>query len=541
MTHETKPLVERFLTDLANVEEPPAESTMRGYRSLAKRLSEFCPRLPAPMGAVKRYLDETGDAKVATLRRRYDFGNRFFNSEPVHELEITNPFDLIARPGKIVVLTSVPNADPEVAAQPTTVASPQASPKPNAVAGPETDPGPVEGSVVATQPVVDRYLELCRLNGASRNTVKSYRAKLGQLANMSPTLPPSVDQIYTVLGDPEYCKSNTRRNRYAILHAFFNSATYLAENLPDPMAGVPRPSWDRTKKRKFTDAEIAALLDTGDAQEVLFVKLGLDAGPRVSEAASITVDCIDDDELTVDGKNGVRKIPISLPMAERLRSQANERDDIFHDERGRLTGDQLAQRFRDHAERAGITGPQIGPHTLRRTFGSQWINAGGSMRMLQDILGHSDVQTTEIYVDVVDEAVKTAHKQFSPAGRMGLFGDEWTSPGGEGPNGVAAEMVRRQTQEEVRRQMELDYLARNPCVERRNGRRLKVLPREIALLVLQDVEAGYSLSAIVERFKPICPFSRTWLAEVIKDGRLREMAGLSDGVSDSSRGQAGGG
>ena len=530
MSHETKPLGDRFLADLANAEEPLSQSSMDGYRSLMKRLASKCPKFPVSIPAFKRYLDDTGKAKLETMRRRYDFANRFFNSELIRDLGIPNPCDRVARPGKIVI-TAVekPGQDADGPAAPAAAVPVD----PDALDPvPATTLQPAGTSMVSTRENVDRYLELCRRNGASKNTIKTYRPILNLLVEASPTLPPSVDQIYSVLGDPDELKRNTRRHRYAVLHAFVNSGTYLVLSLPDPLQGVPRPAKDRTKKRKFTGAEIAALLDTGDAQELAFVRLGLDAGPRVGEAASITVDCIEDDELTVDGKNGVRKIPISRPMSEELRALANERGEIFYDERGRLDADQLAERFREHAKRAGIAGLQIGPHTLRRTFASNWINAGGSMRHLQDILGHADVATTEIYVDVVDESVKAAHKQFSPAARMGLFGDEWTPPSSEGPNSVAAEMVRRQTHEDVRLQMELDYLARNPCVERKDGRRQKELPKEIALLVLQDVEAGYSLSAIVERFKLVYPFSRAWLAEVIKNGRLREMAGLSSGVSD---------
>ena len=530
MSHETQVLGDRFLADLANAEEPLSQSSMDGYRSLMRRLVSKCPKFPVSFPAFKRYLDDTGKATLETMRRRYDFADRFFNSELVRDLGIPNPCDSIARPGKIVI-TAVEKRGQDAGGPAAPAAAVLVDP---AAPGPEplTTLQQAGTGVVPTREIVDRYLEFCRLNGASVNTIKSYRRILGLLVEASPTLPPSVDQIYSVLGDPDDYKPNTRRQRYAVLHALFNSATYLALGLPDPLQGVPRPAKDRTKKRKFTGAEIAALLDTDDAQELAFVRLGLDAGPRVGEAASITVDWVEDDELTVDGKNGVRKMPISRSMSEELRALANERGEIFYDERGRLYADQLAERFREHAKRAGIAGLQIGPHTLRRTFASNWINAGGSMRHLQDILGHADVATTEIYVDVVDESVKAAQNQFSPAGRMGLFGDEWTPPSSEGPSSVAAEMVRRQTHEDVRLQMELDYLARNPCVERKNGRRQKELPKEIALLVLQDVEAGYSLSAIVERFKLVYPFSRAWLAEVIKNGRLREMAGLSSGVSD---------
>ena len=117
---------------------------------------------------------------------------------------------------------------------------------------------------------------------------------------VSPTLPPSVDQVYSVLGDPTDYKPNTRRQRHAVLHALFNSGTYLALGLPDPLQGVPRPAVEKTRKRKFTNEEIAALIDVGDAPEVAFVKLGLDAGRRVGEAASITIDCIEDDGVIED-------------------------------------------------------------------------------------------------------------------------------------------------------------------------------------------------------------------------------------------------
>ena len=278
MSHETKSLGDRFLADLANAEEPLSQSSIDGYRSLMRRLASRCPKFPVRFPAFKRYLDDTGKATLETMRRRYDFANRFFNSEPVRDLGIPNPCDRIARPGKIVITAVQETGQGAGGVAPLASAAPVA---PAAATLTAFGTPPVEGPVVATQPVVDRYLELCRLNDASVNTIKTYARILGLLVEISPTLPPSVDQIYFVLGDPEDYKPNTRRQRYAVLHALFNSGTYLALSLPDPLNGVPRPAKERTRKRKFNDAEIAALLKTGDDQDEAFVKLGLDAGPRV--------------------------------------------------------------------------------------------------------------------------------------------------------------------------------------------------------------------------------------------------------------------
>ena len=85
-------------------------------------------------------------------------------------------------------------------------------------------------------------------------------------------------------------------------------------------------------------------------------------------------------------------------------------------------------------------------------------------------------------------------------------------------------MAKLQGGEEVRLQAALEYLGQMPCVERPNGRRQKVLPREVAQLVLLDLADGHSHSAIVRRYERVCKFSRAWLAEVIADGRLEAMA-----------------
>ena len=192
----------------------------------------------------------------------------------------------------------------------------------------------------------------------------------------------------------------------------------------------------------------------------------------------------------MDGKGGLRCIPIHLEIAEELRALANDRGEIWHDARGRLKDPRLAGRFRRHAERAGITGDQVGPHTLRRSFATRWANDGGGMPQLQAILGHADLATTMEYVDMTPEHVKRAHGEFSAAAQMGLVGrDKTISPCSHGlGNGVFgisaldAATALRLGAEEVRTQVMVQYLSETPCVERADGRRPKVLPPEIAQL-----------------------------------------------------------
>lgn len=170
MSHETKPLANQFLVDPANAEEPVGASTMEGYRSLGRRLPRFCPRLPVSMMAFKRFLDDAGKGTLGTVRRRYDFANRFFKSELVQGLGIPNPCDRIARPGKIVIAAvRETGQDAGGAASPATAA-------PAAVPQPAVEAKTAEVPVAATQEVVDRYLELCRLDNARVEHAQNVRA-----------------------------------------------------------------------------------------------------------------------------------------------------------------------------------------------------------------------------------------------------------------------------------------------------------------------------------------------------------------------------
>ena len=537
MSYATTDLGEQFLADFIATDPPPAAGSVYGFRSLMKRLVTHCPTIPVPAPAFRHFLDDTGKSALLTVRRRYDFANRVFRSDRVQALGISNPCDLVARPGKIVT-SSVRQRREHTRIAP---AAPAVAP---VDMEPVAETQLVEQGVVSTQEVVDLYLERCRQKPLAKTTIVNYSYVLNFLAEVSPTLPETEDDVYEVMGDPEYYKNGTRRQHFGALSAFHNSPTYQALKLPHPLENVQRPPKKATPKRTFTDQEIESLLSVATPQEAAFVRLGLDAGPRVGEAASLTIDRIKDYEVEVDGKGGLRWIPIHLDIAEELRALANDRGEIWHDARGRLTDSRLAGRFRRHAERAGITGDQIGPHTLRRSFATRWANDGGGMPQLQAILGHADLATTMEYVDMTPEHVKRAHGEFSAAAQMGLVGRDKTTSRcshglGNGVFGISAldaATALRLGADEVRTQVMVQYLSETPCVERANGRRLKVLPPEIAQLVILDLEAGHSRSAIVRRYKRVAPFSRDWLTSRIVDRGLWEMAGWGDRVFD--RGEA---
>ena len=384
----------KFLAVLAE-ETDNAASTMTGIRSLRNRLGKFSPELPVSREAFEAYLGIPEGASFNVQLRRYDFANHLLKSDIVKELGIANICDEVARPRKTVRVALV------------------AAP---------TEPERAEEGAIDTAKQVEDHLEILRKNDASVHTLTGYRAVFKRMIKAAPTLPMTVEQVYETLGDPDKpgSKPSTRRHRYAVMQGFFNGSTYEALKLAYPLKNVPRPRKGKVRKRTFTDDEIAALLATGDEQETLFVRVLLDTGIRVGEAVSMRAEYIDDDEMTVVGKKGVRSVPFSPPLAQEVKAQADAQGNIWYDEDGPLTVVQLRTRFRNNVERAGISKKPRGAHTLRKTFASRWALNGGSSPLLKEILGHADLATTEAYIDVVPAHVKHAHAQFSAAVTMGL-------------------------------------------------------------------------------------------------------------------------
>ena len=507
---KTKEFLDKMVAD-----ENLSDSTVASYRSMLNRLARFSPTLPVATGDCEAYLNDTGDTPLNTQFRRYDILNRLLKSDAVQLLDIPNVCDEVRRPRKDT---------------------------------PASEVAPGNAGAISSQGIVDRHLEILRRDGKALPTLKRYAGDLRRLVQVSPTLPLSEDQVYAVMGDPDDYMANTRRQRFFAMSGLFNSRAYLDLNLGNPLDGIEKPKEGDPRERTFSVQEICDLLVSSETlQELTFILLILDTGIRVGEAASITIDKIQDGELSVVGKNSRRKVPASPRMEELLRQTANELGEIWYDDRGRLTGEQLGARFRQHVIRTGMTGEDLGPHTLRRTFATGWARSNGGLVQLQEMLGHSDIKTTRRYIRIVPSDVRNAHAEFAPSVTLNLF-DELSAiscgypeeivevisrlPGGEATlpelqlPPLAAVAAEQRIADELRNQALLEYLKHVPCNERANGRPRKHLPKEIARLVLADVAAGFTLSAIVRRYRDVIPFSRFWLAEAIRNGRLREMAGM---------------
>ena len=196
----------------------------------------------------------------------------------------------------------------------------------------------------------------------------------------------------------------------AVLTWSGRAAAYAANIMSDVSVPVMR----RKLPRILSSPEITHLLrSTNGQREYAILAVLLDTGMRVGELASMTRDKVGPDGILVSGKTGDRIVPISQNVLELLEEQGDERG-LWIGCQGKLTGWGLQQIVRRIMRNAGFKPPKIGPHTLRHTFGVQYIINGGDVFSLQRIMGHQRLTTTMVYVDMSTELVARQHAKFSP-------------------------------------------------------------------------------------------------------------------------------
>jgi len=126
---------------------------------------------------------------------------------------------------------------------------------------------------------------------------------------------------------------------------------------------------------------------------------------------------IKQETVLVCGKTGWREVPISDETRELLLQVAAQSLDehVFHDDhRKPISRFTIYRIVREHMEKAGIKGPKLGPHRLRHAFGKNFLVEGGDLRSLQEIMGHTDVKTTQKYATLNLTDIIKKHRKFSP-------------------------------------------------------------------------------------------------------------------------------
>jgi integrase/recombinase XerD len=236
------------------------------------------------------------------------------------------------------------------------------------------------------------------------------------------------------LRDEGLAPSSIRRALSAFRTYF---AVLLAEGVvtADPTERLDAPRRGRTLPGVLSVASVQRLLGTPSLDDPLcfrdraMLELAYSAGLRVSEwiGIGLTDLMLDHGLLRVLGKGGKeRVVPVGRSavgaVAVYLRElrprleQGQGKGRLFLNARGRPLSRMGAWGIlRKHVEAAGIAEP-VTPHTLRHSFATHLLEGGADLRAVQEMLGHADISTTQIYTHVDREYLRTVHQQFHPRG-----------------------------------------------------------------------------------------------------------------------------
>ncbi len=256
------------------------------------------------------------------------------------------------------------------------------------------------------------YMAYCQSRGLARNTIDSYQWALKQLAAGCSELPRNGRDLYPILGR-EGISLETRRDLFEYLIRFFRWCEREYSH-PNPMLGLDPPPVKKVLPRVFTEEEVEVLwCSLTSWRDRALIALPLDNGLRLGEIANLRWPNVSTDHLRLVGKVGDRQVPLS-PQVYNLLEGLGDGYHVWLGHQGCFTRDGLQCLYYRLLKRAGLGGQKLGPHTLRHTFATQYIRNGGNVRILQEILGHSNLSTTMIYVHLAGRDVKLDHARHSP-------------------------------------------------------------------------------------------------------------------------------
>jgi integrase/recombinase XerD len=230
--------------------------------------------------------------------------------------------------------------------------------------------------------------------------------------------------------------STTIARRVAALRSFFRHQQLLGTRKDNPAAELDLPRRRRALPRTLSPAEAERLVEAAngvgprDLRDRALVELLYGAGLRVSEAVGLDKAAVDLDQRlvrTVGKGSKERVVPIGRQAAEALRRylargrpylDKRHRPELFLNARGGpLTRAGVFLILRQLAAKAGLEPERVHPHLLRHSFATHLLEGGADLRSVQEMLGHADLATTELYTHVSDRRRRELYFQAHPHAR----------------------------------------------------------------------------------------------------------------------------
>lgn len=288
---------------------------------------------------------------------------------------------------------------------------------------------------------VREYLSYCRAEkGLSANSIEGYGNDLGRLSAWTEKNGLKMAELskidlreWLIDLSAKGLKETSKRRVLSSIRGFYKYLTFEGHIKNNPAEDLDSPAKSLYLPRFLNRLEIERLLETPDIstefglRDRTILELMYACGLRVSEAANLRFRDIDTRTgiLTTTGKGSkTRRVPVGKSAIEWLekylilrRKRENiDIDNIFVNSHGApITRRTIYLFITEYAEKCGFSG--VSPHTLRHSFATHMIQNDADIRSVQQMLGHSDISTTQIYTHITSTQLKRNYERFHPRSR----------------------------------------------------------------------------------------------------------------------------
>ncbi|WP_075762560.1 MULTISPECIES: site-specific tyrosine recombinase XerD [Photobacterium] len=290
--------------------------------------------------------------------------------------------------------------------------------------------------------LIERFLDAMWMErGLSDNTLASYRNDLSKLCRWIEQEKLSLEKVSVDdlqryqqwLFDADY-KQTSRARMVSAIRRLYQYLHREKIREDDPSAMLVSPKLPKRLPKDISEEQVDALLDAPDPNDPIelrdkaMLELLYATGLRVTELVSLTMENVSlrQGVVRVTGKGGKERL---VPMGENAvdwieqfiesgRPQLlgeKSSDVVFPSKRAKqMTRQTFWHRIKHYAVLAGIDSDKLSPHVMRHAFATHLLNYGADLRVVQMLLGHSDLSTTQIYTHVATERLKQLHETHHP-------------------------------------------------------------------------------------------------------------------------------
>ncbi len=295
------------------------------------------------------------------------------------------------------------------------------------------------------QTYISSFIEMLQAErGVAHNTIAAYSRDLNDFAAYNDGVLPSaskchIERYIAYLQRKGYSARSIAR-RISALRQYYRFLCDEKVRADNPCLDITVPKQPKTLPKMLSVDEIGKILDylrqdnSNDSIRLYaMISLLYATGVRVSELISIPIAAVNhllksgEPFLLIKGKgNKERLVPVNQSAIDALCNYLSIRDSFVKNpsqqkwlfpssgKQGYLTRQRFAQLLKSAAIRAGLDGNRVSPHILRHSFASHMLAGGANLRVIQELLGHSDISTTEIYTHIQPDRLMQLVQEHHP-------------------------------------------------------------------------------------------------------------------------------